>query len=141
MGESRSLAPSAHRLPSACREIRNLKAKDDRDRLALDDISLNIKPGEILGVAGVSGNGQRELGEVIQGGRHALSGSIILDGKEILHASIEKIRQTGVTCVPEDPLNQARRCPADVGGGQSRAQRCQQFGGSRLEGHELVGGA
>ena len=83
IGEKTADARTYERKPIAAEtkpvlEVRDLKAKDDRDRLALDDISLNIKPGEILGVAGVSGNGQKELGEVIQGVRPALSGSIML---------------------------------------------------------------
>ena len=85
-------------------QVRKLHARDDRGRPALDDISLDIRAGEILGVAGVSGNGQKELGEVIQGVRPAQSGSISLGGKEMLHASIASIRETGVACVPEDPL-------------------------------------
>ncbi|MBI1256180.1 MAG: ATP-binding cassette domain-containing protein [Chloroflexi bacterium] len=121
IGEKTADARSYERKPITAQttpvlKIRDLKAKDDRDRLALNDISLEIKPGEILGVAGVSGNGQRELGEVIQGVRPALSGSIILDGIEILHASIEKIRQTGVTCVPEDPLKHGAVPPMSVEG-------------------------
>ncbi len=95
-------------------EVSHLKGNDDRDQLALDDISLSIKPGEILGVAGVSGNGQKELGEVIQGVRPALSGSILLGGEELLHASIEHIRQTGVACVPEDPLRHGAVPPMSV---------------------------
>lgn len=95
-------------------QVRNLKAKDDRGRLALNEISFDIKPGEILGVAGVSGNGQLELGEVIQGVRPALSGSVCLSGKEILHTSIEQIRRTGVTCVPEDPLKHGAVPPMTV---------------------------
>jgi len=87
-------------------EVRDLSAKDDRNRQALDSISFNILPGEILGIAGVSGNGQKELGEVIQGVRPALSGSIQLAGQEIIHASIAQILRTGVNCVPEDPLRQ-----------------------------------
>ncbi len=87
-------------------QVRDLCAKDDRNRPALENISLHILPGEILGVAGVSGNGQKELGEVIQGVRPALSGSIKLAGQEIIHTSIAQIRRTGVTCVPEDPLRQ-----------------------------------
>jgi ABC-type uncharacterized transport system ATPase subunit len=85
-------------------EVKDLCAKDDRNRMALDNISFNILPGEILGVAGVSGNGQRELGEVIQAVRPAISGSIKLDGNELLQASIAYVRYSGVACVPEDPL-------------------------------------
>ncbi len=85
-------------------QVRQLHAKDDRGRPALDDISFDIRAGEILGIAGVSGNGQKEIGEVIQGVRAAQSGSILLGGKEMLHASIASIREIGVACVPEDPL-------------------------------------
>jgi general nucleoside transport system ATP-binding protein len=97
-------------------EVRDVHAKDDRQREALDGISLTIKPGEILGVAGVSGNGQKDLGDVIQGVRAVMSGSVFFEGKEITHLPISAIKRLGVACVPEDPLRQGAVPPMTVEG-------------------------
>ncbi len=85
-------------------EMRDVVAYDDRGRKTLDKLSLTLYPGEILGVAGVSGNGQKEAGEVIQSIRPVESGHILLDGVDIAQWSILKVRQAGVVCIPEDPL-------------------------------------
>jgi simple sugar transport system ATP-binding protein len=87
-------------------EIRDVTAFNARGRIALDNMALTIYPGEILGVAGVSGNGQKELGEVIQRVRDIKSGTIILDGQDISRMSIAGVRKAGVACIPEDPLQQ-----------------------------------
>ena len=57
-------------------EIKNVRAKNDRNLIALKDISLDIKDGEILGIAGVDGNGQSELAEVLIGMRKTLGGTV-----------------------------------------------------------------
>lgn len=85
-------------------EMRDVVACDDRGRRTLDGLNLNIFPGEIVGIAGVSGNGQKEAGEVIQSIRAVESGHILLDGTDISHWSILDVRQAGVVCIPEDPL-------------------------------------
>jgi general nucleoside transport system ATP-binding protein len=87
-------------------ELKGIKANNDRDRPALDDMNLTIYPGEILGIAGVSGNGQKELGEVIQRLRAIKSGSILFDGQDIAPLSVSKVKQAGIACIPEDPLRQ-----------------------------------
>ncbi|MEP7287402.1 MAG: ABC transporter ATP-binding protein [Chloroflexota bacterium] len=87
-------------------EIKDITALDDRGRMALHGMTLSIMPGEILGVAGVSGNGQKETGEAIQGIRPTKSGSIIFDGHDITGWSIARIRRLGIACIPEDPLKQ-----------------------------------
>jgi general nucleoside transport system ATP-binding protein len=87
-------------------EIRGVTTIDDRGRTALDGMNLTIYPGEIVGVAGVSGNGQKEVGEVVQGIRHIVSGAIWFDGQEITNRSIAAIKNTGIACIPEDPLRQ-----------------------------------
>ena len=63
--------------------IRELRVRGDRGNLALDGVTLEIAPGEIVGLAGVSGNGQRELAEALNGLRRPESGSITLDGVEL----------------------------------------------------------
>ncbi|MDQ4094896.1 MAG: ABC transporter ATP-binding protein [Actinomycetota bacterium] len=71
---------------------------DDR----LHDIDLEIRGGEILGVAGVEGNGQRELAEAIIGLREASAGHIFLDNTEVTRASAAERRRAGMAFVPED---------------------------------------
>jgi len=74
----------------------------DRGNLALDRVSLDIAPGEIVGLAGVSGNGQRELAEALNGLRAVESGSIHLDGSELAGASAGRIIGEGMGYIPED---------------------------------------
>src|SRR5579859_971522 len=92
--------------PDAARvlELRGVSAYDDRGRQALEDVALSIHAGEIVGVAGVSGNGQKELGEVIQGARMISAGTVLINGSDLGHTSIARRRQAGVACIPEDPL-------------------------------------
>ena len=87
-------------------ELRGVTANNARVRIALDELDLTIYPGEILGIAGVSGNGQKEAGEVIQRIRGVKSGSVWFDGKDITTWDIAQVRQAGVACIPEDPLQQ-----------------------------------
>jgi ABC-type uncharacterized transport system ATPase subunit len=87
-------------------EVKDVAALDDRGRMALHNMNLTIYPGEILGIAGVSGNGQKEIGEVIQRIRHMKHGQVIFDGQDISHASIGSVKAAGISCIPEDPLKQ-----------------------------------
>jgi ABC-type uncharacterized transport system ATPase subunit len=68
----------------------------------LQDIDLEVRAGEILGVAGVEGNGQRELAEVIIGLRSPDAGRIVLDGRDVTNASVAENRKLGCGFVPED---------------------------------------
>jgi len=86
-------------------EIKNVRAKNDRNLIALKDISLDVKSGEILGIAGVDGNGQSELAEVLIGMRKTLGGKITLDGKDITKLSTQAIRNLGVAYTPEDRMH------------------------------------
>lgn len=85
-------------------KLQGAQALDDRGREALRGADLTIRAGEIVGVAGVSGNGQKELGEVIQGVRPLTGGTIKIDGKEADSWSIAQRRLGGVACIPEDSL-------------------------------------
>ena len=75
---------------------------DDRDHVAVDGVSLEVCMGEILGVAGVQGNGQTELVEALTGLRPVLSGQMFIDGQETTYASPRKITELGVAHIPED---------------------------------------
>jgi simple sugar transport system ATP-binding protein len=83
-------------------QLRNLKVRSDRGFLALDDLSLYVCKGEIVGLAGVSGNGQRELAEVINGLRKVESGQILFDGKDIANFSPAEVIKAGMGYVPEE---------------------------------------
>jgi simple sugar transport system ATP-binding protein len=87
-------------------EIEDLGAETDRGRPALQGISLGVADGEIVGVAGVSGNGQRELAEILAGQRQARSGQIRVGGRPF-HATRTEIKARHVHCLPEDPLRNA----------------------------------
>lgn len=71
---------------------------------AVRGVNLDVRAGEILGIAGVSGNGQTELVEAITGMRPADAGSITLLGKNITHATVRERRQQGMAHVPEDRM-------------------------------------
>lgn len=83
-------------------EIDGLSALGDKGREALRDVSLTLRQGEILGVAGVAGNGQRELVEAIVGLRPASKGSIRVAGEDITNRSPREVIDRGVGYIPED---------------------------------------
>ncbi len=83
-------------------EVDQLEALDDRGLPALRQILFEIRAGEILGIAGVAGNGQRELAETICGLRHATSGTVRLSSQEITNKSPRSILVEGVSYIPED---------------------------------------
>lgn len=82
-------------------QVSNVSATNNKNVPALRDVSLEVRSGEILGVAGVSGNGQSELAEVITGLRPC-SGSILVNGEEVSNQSPIKAIQQGVAHIPED---------------------------------------
>jgi general nucleoside transport system ATP-binding protein len=87
-------------------KISGLNALDDAGRPAVRNVSLSIRGGEIVGVAGVSGNGQRQLIEVLAGQREAESGEIYLQG-ERYHATRQEMRRNNLSILPEEPLKNA----------------------------------
>ena len=83
--------------------VKDLVVLDDRKLVSVNSLSLNVKAGEIVGVAGVEGNGQRELVEAIAGMRKIESGTIIVFGKEdITNSNPFKIHALGIGHIPED---------------------------------------
>ena len=85
--------------------VENLGGHDDRGRDALHGITLTVGRGEIVGVAGVAGNGQRELAEVIAGMRHATTGSVSVEGKVLQSGKARAAIAGGIAHVPEDRLH------------------------------------
>jgi ABC-type uncharacterized transport system ATPase subunit len=83
-------------------EVKDLSALNNKNLPALRDISFSVREGEILGIAGVEGNGQTELAEVLTGLRKAQSGTVELNGQVITNCSPRVIREHGTGHIPED---------------------------------------
>ncbi len=83
-------------------EVNGLVVKGDSGAIAVDGVSFRVNGGEIYGIAGVSGNGQKELTEAIFGIRRAVKGSIILNGKKIDNISVKNRIKAGLGLIPEE---------------------------------------
>lgn len=83
-------------------EVRDLFVRGDRGNMALNKLNLTVRAGEIVGLAGVSGNGQRELAEALTGLRTVESGDILLDGANLVGKSPKQIIAQGMGYVPEE---------------------------------------
>jgi ABC-type uncharacterized transport system ATPase subunit len=101
-------------------QVDGLMAQGDRGTLAVHDLSLTVRAGEILGVAGVSGNGQRELVEALVGQRARLGGQVTVRG-EPYAAKREENRRLKVRSLPEEPLRNA--CVGDLSVAENMALR------------------
>jgi len=97
--EHREYKPGPERLV-----IKQLRATGDRGEEAISGIDLSVHAGEILGLAGVSGNGQLELAECLIGIRRADSGQILLDGVDISHMKLNDRIAHGVAIIPEERM-------------------------------------
>ena len=82
--------------------VKDLHAKDYRGVEILKGLNLEVRGGEILGLAGIDGNGQSELVEILTGLSHATSGEISLHGKDIMNLSPKAIFEEGLSSIPED---------------------------------------
>ena len=87
---------------TAALEVRNLTVANARVKNAVDDVSFSVAAGEILGIAGVEGNGQTELIEAIAGLRDARNGTISLAGADITRRSVRERGDLGLSHIPED---------------------------------------
>ena len=85
-------------------DIKTLRVDDERGLLAIRELSLNVRSHEILGIAGVEGNGQSELVEALMGLRRIKSGEILLNGEKITRLLTEKRIRRGISHVPEDRI-------------------------------------
>lgn len=86
-------------------ELRQVDAVNDNGLPVLRSLSLEIRGGEILGVAGVSGNGQRALAESIAGLQTVSSGQIFLEGKEVTNVDPVKMYEVGLSYIPEERMH------------------------------------
>ncbi|MBN2261260.1 MAG: ABC transporter ATP-binding protein [Clostridiales bacterium] len=83
-------------------EIKGLTVKDNRKLKAVNNLSIDIYAGEILGLAGIDGNGQTELIEALTGLRKIESGKVVLNDVEISNYSIREITEAGIGHIPQD---------------------------------------
>jgi len=86
--------------------VAGLRAKHDAEYEALRGVSLEVRRGEIVGVAGVAGNGQRELADTLAGLRPATAGRVLLGGRDVTNCTPTAIHAAGLVYVPEDRLEQ-----------------------------------
>jgi simple sugar transport system ATP-binding protein len=87
---------------------------DESKRRILQDIHLDLRAGEILGIVGVEGNGQRELVDVVTGMRKADSGKVTLFGRDIARLSIKQIRSAGLSHIPQDRMEKGTALTSSV---------------------------
>jgi general nucleoside transport system ATP-binding protein len=125
VGEGKSvLKPSFEREERQAGEARlvvqGLQVMGDRGQLAVQGLSVSVKAGEIVGVAGVSGNGQRELMESLVGQRAIEGGSVTVAG-ERFHATRAQNRRLKVRSLPEEPLRNA--CVGEMSVGHNMGLR------------------
>lgn len=95
-------------------EVDGLKVTDNRGLTAVRGLSLKVRRGEILGVAGIEGNGQSELIEAVTGIRPIRSGSVRILGTDIQGMTPGQVRDLGLAHVPEDRLATGVSAPADI---------------------------
>lgn len=86
-------------------EMKDIVAKNDKGLEAVKNVSLNIHAGEIFGIAGVAGNGQKELTEVIAGLRKAEAGAIVLNSEDVTKLTVKERIQKKISFIPEDRLS------------------------------------
>ncbi|MCW5873181.1 MAG: ABC transporter ATP-binding protein [Anaerolineales bacterium] len=97
-----SVHKRAAKLGAAVLQVQDLKVADDRGQLAVDGVSFAVQAGEVLGIAGVQGNGQTELVEALTGLRSTHAGSIRLLDEDITRADPRRITELGSAHIPED---------------------------------------
>jgi simple sugar transport system ATP-binding protein len=83
-------------------EVKDLRGKDYRGVEILKGLNLNVRRGEIVGLAGVDGNGQTEFVEILTGLRKADSGSVTINGKDVFNATPKKCFESGISSIPAD---------------------------------------
>lgn len=92
--------------------IKNLLHTDESGKAIVDGVNLNLYEGEIVGIAGVEGNGQKQLSDIIAGLLPYAAGSVTINGTEIRGKSIREIRSLGLSHIPEDRMHYG--CAADM---------------------------
>lgn len=106
VGREVKLTPDKHQVKpqKSLLNIKDLYVEGDRGRHAVQGLNLEIRSGEILGIAGISGNGQRELAEAIAGLRTPESGQITINNKDTTFFRPDQVRKVGLSYVPEERM-------------------------------------
>lgn len=99
--ERRQLIP-VNPVGEAVLDVVGVSAKDAAHRIVVSEVSFSVHRGEIVGIAGVAGNGQSELTEAIAGLRQTTSGSIHISGFDVSNGSVSQRRKAGLSYIPED---------------------------------------
>ena len=86
-------------------DVKDLSVKNDRELMAVKNLSIQIHAGEIFGIAGVAGNGQKELAEAIAGLRKAETGAIVLNGEDVTGQNAKARIKKRIGFIPEDRLS------------------------------------
>jgi len=94
--------------------VQNLTVSNDRGRTAVDNVTFELSAGEILGIAGIAGNGQQELVEALVGIREISQGKILLNGIEITHSRSAQRRRLGLAVIPGDRVHEGTVGSASV---------------------------
>ena len=102
--EIKPLAPQPKVAGKIRLQVEGLRAMGDRGVEALRGVDLEIHAGEILGLAGVSGNGQRELAQCLAGLRKTTGGTLAIDGQDMTHASLHTRMEAGQAYIPEERM-------------------------------------
>jgi len=95
-------------------QVKDLRVRDDRGLMAVDGVSFEVHRGEILGIAGVEGNGQRELVEALVGVRPVAGGTIHLDGADITSDPVRSRRDQGLAIIPSDRSTEGLSLPCTI---------------------------
>ncbi|MEA1971729.1 MAG: ABC transporter ATP-binding protein [Candidatus Cloacimonadota bacterium] len=102
--DSEFVRPKVKKIPNLV-EIKNVSINSNKGVLAVRDLSFSVSGGEILGIAGVSGNGQVELADALTGNRDVVNGEIMFNGDNITHASPKQRIDKGISYIPGDRIN------------------------------------
>ncbi len=119
-------------MPAPSLSLKKLNTKQDGDRCNLRNFDLDLYPGRIVGVAGIDGNGQTELVEVLTGVKPLSSGEIVANGKSISTNTIDNMRELGIGVIPEDRTEQGLVLDLTIRDniivGYKKDQRFEKFG-------------
>ena len=105
-GGARYAVPASSPRRRPLLEVDGVSVRDGQDGLALNGLSLDVRPGEILGLAGVEGNGQRELAEVLAGQRRPTGGAIRLDGEDVTALGVAGRLEAGIAFLTDERLGE-----------------------------------
>jgi general nucleoside transport system ATP-binding protein len=111
-------------------QLENVTVIDDRDLETVRDVSFEVRAGEIVGLAGVDGNGQSELIDAIAGLRRPKSGHISLEGRDVTHATAKQAIEAGVGHIPEDRQRRGLVLPFSLT--ENLALHAYRYEGSRF---------